>query len=432
MSDAANQTVGQAMHAFCASLFPICRSITGKGARQTLAAVAEKLPLTLTEVPSGTPAFDWVIPREWNIRDAWVKNSQGEKVIDFARSNLHVVNYSVPVRGRATLDELRARLHTLPDHPDWVPYRTSYYKDDWGFCLTQQQLDALPPGEYEYCIDSSLEPGSMTLGEVELPGESPDTVLISTHICHPSLANDNLSGLAVATWLAQHVAALPKRRYTYRFVFIPGTIGAVAWLSQREDLVPRIKHGLVLSGVGDTGPIHYKRSRRESAEIDQVMEFVLKASAPGHTIMPFIPYGYDERQYCSPGFNLPVGCMMRTPFGKNPQYHTSADNLELLSGAALQDSLERCQEMVAILEGNQRYLNLNPKCEPLLGKRGLYSTLGGENDAKAFQMALLWVLSYSDGEHSLLDIARKAEMPFRTIRAAADALEKAELLSALP
>lgn len=416
------------MHDFCAGLYPILRSITGDGLRRTLAEIGRHVPLTTTEISSGRACFDWTIPREWNLRDAYVANERGERVIDVARHNLHVVNYSVPVRASMTLDELKPRLHSLPDRPDWIPYRTSYYKDDWGFCLTHRQKESLPPGNYEVVIDSTLQPGGMTLGEAVLPGTSDETVLISTHTCHPSLANDNLSGMAVAVWLAKHLASLPQRRYTYRFVFVPGTIGAIAWLAHNEPQLVRIRHGLVLSGVGDAGQIHYKRSRQETAEIDQVMQYVLESSGEPHTIMPFIPYGYDERQYCSPGFDLPVGCLMRTPFGKYPQYHTSADNLELLSPEALGDSLAKCIAAVEILEGNRRYVNLNPKCEPLLGKRGLYSTVGGENETKQFQMALLWVLSYSDGSNALLDIAKRAEIPFRTIKAAADALEKVELL----
>lgn len=417
------------LFAFCRELYPILRSITGEGLRQTLRLIGERIPLQLQEVASGTPVFDWTVPREWNVRQAWVADAAGRRVIDFERHNLHVLNYSTPIRGRMPLAELRPHLHTLPDHPDWIPYRTSYYKDAWGFCLTQRQLDALPDGEYDVCIDSTLAPGSLTMGEFVLPGDGDESVLISTHVCHPSLANDNLSGIAVATRLAQRLMARTRRRYTYRFVFVPGTIGAITWLATHEAETATIRHGLVLSGVGDHGPIHFKRSRRGNTTIDRAARHVLAASGRPHTVLPFSPYGYDERQYCSPGFDLAVGCLMRTPFGQYPQYHTSADNLSLLSPHALADSLAVCESIVDVLEGDARYRNLNPKCEPQLGKRGLYNQTGGQNQTRDFQMALLWVLSYSDGEHSLLDIAENSGVAFPSLRAAATALLDAGLLA---
>jgi aminopeptidase-like protein len=421
---------GQAMHQLMTALYPICRSITGNGLRETLRQIQAQIPLTLYEVPSGTPVFDWTVPREWNIRDAYVKNSRGERVIDFQQSNLHVVNYSIPVQAKLSLEELKPHLFTLPDHPDWIPYRTSYYKDSWGFCLTHQQWLELPEDQYEVCIDATLEPGHLTYGEYYLPGESSDEVLISCHICHPSLANDNLSGIAIAIILAQQLSQV-ARRYSYRFVFIPATIGSITWLSQNEATVDRIKHGLVLSCLGDSGTSTYKKSRRGDAAIDRAVLHVLKHSGTVYQAIDFSPYGYDERQYCSPGFNLPVGCFMRTPNGKFPEYHTSADNLDFVQPASLKDSLSKCLGILTVLEHNKTYLNQNPKCEPQLGKRGLYRAVGGPSGAGINEMAMLWTLNLSDGEHSLLDIADRANTHFDAIKQAADALFAQGLLKVI-
>lgn len=419
---------GRAMHALIAELYPICRSITGEGVRQTLGILERHIPLEIHEVPSGTPVFDWTVPKEWNIRDAYIKNSQGERVIDFRKSNLHMVSYSVPVKKKIRLEELRRHLFSLPDRPDWIPYRTSYYHETWGFCVSQRQLDALREEEYEVCIDSSLADGHLTYGEYYLKGETEEEILISCHVCHPSLCNDNLSGIAVATHLAAALAGRASRRYSYRFLFIPGTIGSITWLARNEDKVPRIRHGLVVTCVGDGGRFTYKRSRRGNAEIDRTVEHVLQHSGRPYVVQDFFPYGYDERQYCSPGFNLPVGCLMRSPHGSFPEYHTSADNLDFVRPEYLQESLVRYLEVIEVLEGNRTCVNLNPKCEPQLGRRGLYSAVGAEPGQKLDQMALLWVLNLSDGTHSLLDISEKAGMPFREIRQAADALLQCGLL----
>lgn len=421
-------SVGERMYALVTELFPICRSITGDGLRTTLRRLQESVSLDLVEVPSGTAAFDWTVPREWNIRDAWVANSRGERVVDFRNSSLHVVNYSVPVRARMILAELRPYLHTLPDQPDWIPYRTSYYRESWGFCLTQRALDALPDDEYEVCIDSSLEPGHLTYGEYVVPGRSDNEILISCHCCHPSLANDNLSGMAVATELARRLSArVGETHYTYRFLFIPGTIGSITWLSQNRSTAGRIKHGLVLSCLGDSGPLTYKRSRGGATLIDRAAEHVLRRSAGSERVRDFVPYGYDERQYCSPGFDLAVGCLTRTPNGEYPEYHTSADDLSLVSAESLIASLEACERILEILEHEARYVNLEPYCEPQLGKRGLYRPTGGAG-LPDYEMALLWVLNQSDGEHSLLDIADRAGIEFRTMLRAARDLEAHELV----
>lgn len=419
---------GEEMYSLIADLYPICRSITGDGVRRTLGMLRELIPLEIHEVPSGTPAFDWTVPKEWNIRDAWIADPSGRKVVDFQACNLHVLNYSVPVHERLPLAELKKHLFTLPDKPDLIPYRTSYYKETWGFCLSHNQLQALPEGEYEVRIDSTLEDGSLTYGELFLPGESEREVLLSTHVCHPSLCNDNLSGVTVMTWLARELQARPRRRYSYRFLFIPGTIGSITWLARNEERAGRIAHGLVAANLGDPGTFHYKKSRRGDAEIDRALLAVLEASGETFGVENFVPFGYDERQYSSPGFNLAVGSLTRTPYGRYPEYHTSADNLDFVRPEALEGSLRTYLAVMDVLEGNRRYLNLNPKCEPQLGRRGLYRTIGGDDAGRARELALLWVLNLSDGEYSLLDIAERSGLAFTAIREAADALLEVGLL----
>lgn len=409
-------------------LYPLCRSITGEGVRQTLRILQRHIPLEVCEVPTGTPVFDWTVPKEWNIRDAYVKDALGKRVIDFQKSNLHIVSYSIPIRKKVSLGELRKHLFSLPDRPDWIPYRTSYYNETWGFCLSHRQLESLPEGEYEINVDTSLKDGSLTYGEYVIPGKTNSEILISCHICHPSLCNDNLSGIVVTTFLAAQLKQNPKPFYTYRFLFIPGTIGSITWLARNEARVNSIKHGLVVTCVGDDGKFTYKKSRRSNAVIDKVVPYVLKQSGHPYIVEEFFPYGYDERQYCSPGFDLPVGCLMRSPHGSFPEYHTSADNLDFVRPENLATSLDAYRQVIEVLEGNGSYLNLNPKCEPQLGRRGLYSTVGADSHHKLDQMALLWVLNLSDGAHSLLDVSETANLPFREIKRAADALERCGLL----
>jgi aminopeptidase-like protein len=418
---------GKGMMALIEELFPICRSITGNGVRRTLAILRRYVPLEVHEVPTGTRVLDWIVPREWNIRDAYLARLDGTHVVDFAANNLHVVQYSRPIDATMSFAELRPHLHTLPDKPDWIPYRTSYYSENWGFCLAHRRLSSLADGSYRAVIDSDLAPGHLSYGELFIRGEIGDTVLLSCHICHPSLANDNLSGIAVATTLACHLQTL-RLRYSYRFLFIPGTIGSLTWLARNEDKVGSIVHGLVLSCLGDSGGMTYKQSRRGNAVIDRVVAYVLAHDEVPHRITPFVPYGYDERQYCSPGFDLPVGCLMRTPNGEYPEYHSSADDLSLLRPESLAHSLAVLRRIVAIIEGDAVYRSRNPKGEPQLGRRGLYATMSGQREASFDQMAMLWVLNLADGRHSLLDIAERAGVPFARIRAAADALVAAELL----
>lgn len=419
---------GERLYTFVSELYPICSSITGNGLREILRRIGQQIPLQIREVPTGTQVFDWTVPREWNIRDAYVRNSNGEKVIDLRNSNLHVVNYSIPVTAKLSLGELKEHLHAMPDRPDWIPYRTSYYRETWGFCLSQRVLDSLAEDQYEVVIDSSLENGSLSYGECLVPGRSTEEILISCHACHPSLCNDNLSGLAVATFLA-HAVAGTERRYSYRFLFIPGTIGSITWLSRNEDVVSRIKHGLVLACVGDPGPFSYKKSRQGNLEIDRAVLHLLANSFNPHNVRDFSPYGYDERQYCSPGFNLPVGCLNRTQHGKFPEYHTSADNLTFVTAEALLGTFRFCLDVFRVLEGNLTYRNLKPKCEPQLGRRGLYRLIGGHADAETRELAMLWVLNLSDGLHSLLDIAERSGLAFDTIDKAARALCDAGLIA---
>jgi aminopeptidase-like protein len=408
-------------------LFPICRSITGNGVRQTLQILNRYIPLQITEVPSGSAALDWTVPREWNIRQAYIAKLDGTRIIDFERNNLHIVQYSTPLDEVLPIHELRDHLHTLPERPDWIPYRTSYYREVWGFCLTHRQLEALSEARYRVVIDSTLTDGHLTYGECVVQGEIEREVLLSCHICHPSLANDNLSAIAVTTMLAQYLRKI-RPRYTYRFLFIPGTIGSLTWLSRNEDKLGQIDYGLVLSCLGDSRGMTYKQSRRGTANIDRIVAHVLRNDPAPHRITPFVPYGYDERQYCSPGFNLPVGCLMRTPNGEYPEYHSSADNLSLLRGESLAHSLAVLQRIVEVIEGDMTYRSRNAKGEPQLGRRGLWGSLGGLHSAGYDQMALLWVLNLADGEHSLLDTAERSGLPFSSIRAAADVLVNAQLL----
>jgi aminopeptidase-like protein len=420
--------LGREMKDLMVELYPICRSITGDGVRQTLGIIRRQIPLAVSEVPSGKAVFDWEVPKEWNIRDAWIKNDRGEKIVDFSSHNLHVVNYSTPVRQRMTLTELKPHLFSLPAQPDLIPYRTSYYKETWGFCLPHNQLAQLPDGNYEVCIESTLAPGHLTLGEYFLPGKIEDEFLVSCHVCHPSLANDNLSGIALAVALAKRLGAVSRRRWSYRFLFIPGTIGSITWLALNETNTRRIKAGLVLTCVGDPGGASYKKSRRGDALIDRAVLHVLKTSGDVHRVIEFYPYGYDERQYCSPGFDLPVGAFMRSQHGTFPEYHTSADNLDFVRAESLADSFMKVAAVINILENNDRFLNLNPKCEPRLGKRGLYGNIGGARQEAFDELALLWVLNLSDGHWDLLSIAERAGIRFAKIQAAAIALEGAGLL----
>jgi aminopeptidase-like protein len=422
--------IGLELHRFAAELYPICRSITGDGIRRTLGLIQRRIPLQISEVPTGTAVFDWIVPKEWNIQDAYIKGADGKRVVDFHQHSLHVLNYSTPVHATMPLSKLKSHLFTLPENPDWIPYRTSYYQENWGFCLSHNQMLALKDGDYEVCIDSTLKDGRLVYGECYLPGRSKDEILISCHACHPSLANDNLSSLSVATFLAQFMEGRDLR-YSYRFLFIPGTIGAITWLARNRETVELIRHGLVLTCIGDAGGFHYKKSRRGNAEIDRAVTHVLRHSGESAEILEFSPDGYDERQYCSPGFDLPVGCLMRSVWGKFPEYHTSADNLDFIRPQQLARSLRVCAAATDVLEDNRRYRNLSPFCEPQLGRRNLYRSIGGHTIDEEIS-ARLWALNLSDGEHSLLDIADRSGLPFTVIRDAAELLCENKLLAVVP
>ena len=422
---------GEVMYALIRELYPLCRSITGEGVRESLALIGRQLPLQITELPTGTEVLDWVVPNEWNIRGAWIQRLSGERVIDFASSNLHVLGYSTPVRRRISRAELDAHLHSLPEHPDWIPYRTSYYAEDWGFCLTQRQRDELTDPEYEICIDSTLQPGHLTYAECVVPGRSSDEIVLTTHICHPSLCNDNLSGIAVATTLmAEQLrqAQLSPPQYTLRALFVPGTIGSIAWLAQNRQRALRIQHGLSLVCLGDASPLTYKRTLHGQRDIDRVLVHALRSSGLPHQVIDYFPYGYDERQFNSPGFALPVGSLMRGQHGQFPEYHTSADDLGFVHPEQLEESLALLRLALGILNENRRYLNTKPYGEPQLGRRGVYRALGGGSIAEA-QLASFWVLALSDGQHDLLQIAERAALPFSVVRDAAALLERHELLA---
>lgn len=418
--------LGHEVYALVERLYPICRSITGNGVRQTLGILSEHVAIDRSEVPSGTQLFDWTIPQEWNLRSASITGPDGRRVVDFADSSLHVVSYSAPFAGILPLAELKPHIHTLPAQPDLIPYRTSYYSPSWGFCMAQNRVAELPDGLYRVEIDSELSDGSLTYGEYLHRGATEREFLLSTHICHPSLANDNCSGLAVLAVLARYLSGR-KTRYSYRFLFAPGTIGAIAWLARNEDRVHLIDHGLVLSCLGDAGRPSYKRSRRGDAFIDRAVAQILRHE-PGSGLMDFSPYGYDERQYCSPGFDLPVGSFQRSVHGTFPEYHTSADNLDFVRPEYLEDSFRILTEVIDIVEQDRTPLNLFPKGEPQLGRRGLYSALGGQKGPGATSMAMLWVLNLADGRHSLLAMAERSGLPFGEIAAAAAMLSDHGLL----
>jgi aminopeptidase-like protein len=428
----ARDALGRELMDLVRELYPICRSITGDGVRETLRLVARKLPLELHEVPSGTPVLDWTVPDEWNARDAWIKNAAGERVVDFRRHNLHLVSYSEPVAPRRIARaELVEHLHALPAHPDWIPYRTSYYHRTWGFCVTQKQLDALTDPEYEVCVDTRLEPGHLSYGELFLPGERSDEILFSAHVCHPSLCDDNLSGIAVASAVARALAARERRRFSYRFLFIPGTIGSLTWLARNRERTARIRGGMTLVCLGDERTFTYKRSFAADAPIDRAAELVLARGAKPYEAIDFFPYGYDERQFNSPGFRIPIGSLMRGRHGRFDEYHTSADSPDFVRADQLVDAVETVLAIADVLEGDVRYRSLSPYGEPQLGRRGIYRALGGEADPEALSLAMLWVLSLGDGEHTLVDAAERSGLAFATVRAAATLLERHELIQVM-
>jgi aminopeptidase-like protein len=419
---------GTAMLDLMHHLYPLCRSITGPGLRETLRRIGNVIPLTTTDVPTGTRIFDWIVPREWAIEEAYLEHDSGRRFVDFRDHNLHVVNYSVPVDTWLQLSELRPRLHTLPQHPDWIPFRSSYYREDWGFCLSDRVRQSLPDGSYHAVIRSRLFDGALTLGEFVQRGKSDDEILIFAHTCHPSLCNDNLSGIVVATQLAAFLAG-HATRYTYRFVFAPATIGSIAWMATNESKLAKIRHGLVLAMLGDAAPLHYQKTLSGSAAIDRAVGTVLRSGYPDAAMLEFSPWGFDERQFNTPGIKLPVGRLTRTLTGQYPQEHTSADSFEFVSARALGDAWRACLRIFEVLECDERYINLAPKGEPQLGRRGLYRQTGGYYESVPDRhLALLWILNQSDGSAGLLDIAERSGLDFGLIAQCARDLQAAGLL----
>lgn len=430
--DSAAETPPFDLHAFVRKLFPITRSLTGDGVRQTLRAVAALAPIDIVEVASGTPVLDWEVPEEWNIRGAAIRSLSGETLVDFDDNNLHVVGYSQPVRGVFSREALATHVHTLPEQPGAIPYRTGYYARDWGFCLTHDVWSSMRDEAYHVEIDATLAPGALTYGQAFLPGSSDGEILISVHVCHPSLANDNLTGIALATALAHRAARSPERRLGLRFLFLPATIGAITWLARNEDCAKRVRHGLVLTCLGDEGPFHYKQSR-SGATIDRAAAQALREAGHPFAILPFSPYGYDERQYASPGFDLPVGCLMRGVHGTFPEYHTSLDNLDFVRPGALDESFGVLCAILDRLEADRTYRRVDGRGEPHLGRRGLYRAIAGQKEAGgASQLDLLWFLNLADGRHSLLDMAERADIPFHRIMAAAALARDAHLIQEVP
>ena len=344
---------GSEMFQLMTKLYPICRSITGNGVRQTLAEIKNHIDLKVNEIPTNKKVFDWTIPKEWNISDAYVLDPKGNKVVDFKKSNLHVVSYSVPISKKMPLEELKQHIHTLPDQPNTIPYLTTYYKDDWGICMTHNEFLKLQAGEYEVVIDSTLNDGSLTYGEFLIKGKTSEEILISCYICHPSMCNDNLSGVVLATALAKQLSKI-QMNYSVRFLFIPETIGAITWLTLNEKNLSKLKHGLVATCLGDPGVSTYKKTKHGKAEIDRTVEFVLKNSGKQYQILDFFHTGSDERQFCSPRFNMPVGSLMRTPYGRFPQYHTSDDNLEFVKAEFLADTYRKYLNTIFVLENNKK------------------------------------------------------------------------------
>ncbi len=395
--------------------------------RETLKRLSRHLDIQVQEVPTGTTVFDWTIPPEWTIRDAYIKSADGERILDFRDSNLHVLSYSIPVHAKLPLGALKPHILTLPNQPDLIPYRTSYYQERWGFCMAHNSLLALADGIYEAMIDAEFKEGHLSYGEVLIEGSRKEEFLLSAHICHPSLANDNCSGLALLTMLGARLSRA-KTKFSYRLLFAPGTIGAIAWLARNADGLGLIRHGLVISCVGDGAGPTYKRSRQGTAAIDRAISHVLRQHWRNPTILDFAPYGYDERQFCSPAFNLPVGLFQRSLHGTFPEYHTSADNLDLIRPEHLASSYRTISAAIDIIENDRKVLNTKPQAEPQLGKRGLYGSIGGERAAPEKNMTMLWVLNFSDGAHSLLDIAERANFPFALIDEAASQLAECGLV----
>jgi len=419
---------GDNMYSMLKELFPICRSITGSGVRKSLEIIGRQISLRITEIPSGTRCFDWTVPDEWNISSASITDSKGRKVVDFADNNLHVVNYSEPFSGMLELDELMPHLHSIPAQPNVIPYRTAYYKRQWGFCLRHKDLLRLKKGKYRVEIKSSLKSGSLTFADAVIPGRTKKEIIVSSYLCHPSLANDSISGVVVATQLYKYLKARKGNYYSYRFIFVPETIGAIAYLKMhKEHFLKDVYAGLVLTCLGDSGPFNYKKTRQGDHALDMVCANVLKHSGHRYRIREFWLPGSDERQYSSPGFNIPVGSLMRSVYGEFKEYHTSADNLNFVKEKALEETLGMYKSVIEALESNFQYVNLNQFCEPHLSKYGL-DTNPLKKDDPMYISKILTLLNFSDGKHSLCEIADRLDMPVLELAEFAKILEQKKLI----
>lgn len=421
--------IGQSMYNLCIELFPICRSITGNGVRKTLSILNSVIggEMVVREVSSGTQVFDWSVPKEWNIRNAWIKDSKGNKILDFKDSNLHVVGYSLPVNKEVNLEELKTIIYTQPEQPDAIPYVTSYYKERYGFCMTQNQKNNLKEDNYHIFIDSELKDGSLTYGEIIIPGDSDKEIFLSTYVCHPSMANNELSGPAVAIYLAKWLKSLSKRRYTYRIIFIPETIGSITYLSQNlEHLKKQVIAGFNISCVGDNRTFSYVASRYGNTLADKVAKNVLRFYYPEYKEYSFLKRGSDERQYNAPGVDLPVCAICRSKYGEYPEYHTSKDNLDFISPEGLAGAFEVYKQCITVLENNYKY-KINVLCEPQLGKRGLYPTISQKGSYDAIK-AMTDFIAYADGNNDLIDISNIIGVSVKNLTSIIEKLKINELI----
>ena len=411
--------MGSNIYNFIKDIFFITRSITGAGNRQTLNKIKDILPeLKIHEVPTGTEAFDWPIPKEWNIRDAYITNESGEKIVDFKNNNLHVVNYSTPINKTVTLAELNEHLYSIPDKPTAIPYITSYYNERWGFCLRHDQREKLKDGNYNVYIDSDLEDGHLVYGELIIPGKSEKEILLSTYICHPSMGNNECSGIGVTTFLAKWLSSLEEREYTYRIVFVPETIGAIVYLSKNFEVMKKNTiAGFVVTCVGDNLKYSLMPSREGNTLADKVAKHVLNNFVDEYDEYSFLSRGSDERQYCHPTIDLPVVSIMRSKYGTFPEYHTSLDNLDFISPEGLEGAYSIIKKCISLLEGNKCYVN-QVFCEPKMSKRNLHPKewhmrhLGNREDLKKRNTDMMNVMVYSDGKNDVIDISEKININF--------------------